>query len=67
MDSAKKMRLEGILYGITKKAMNDQYAHLKRKNEVRDKTQLGREVFYLKLLQIRKTERDPGNPYLHDY
>lgn len=57
MDSAKKTRLEGILLGITKEAMNDPYAHLKQKNEVHDKTQLGREVFYLKLLQIRKTER----------
>lgn len=37
MDSAKKTRLKGILDGIAKDAMYDQYTYLKRKNEVRDK------------------------------
>lgn len=67
MDSAKKMRLKRILHDIPKEAMYDHHAYLKQKNEIHDKRQLGREVFYLKLLQIRKTERDPENPCLRDY
>lgn len=66
MDSANKMRLKGILHDIPKEAMYDHYTYLRRKNEICEKSQLGREVFYLKLLQIRKTERVPGNPCLHD-